>query len=76
MDNPNKHIKLGLKLKTKRISEGLSYQAIIKQLKMSLGTYKALEAGTYKATLMVLTKVSGYLEISLKETFDLYMNKS
>jgi len=76
MENQTKHIKLGLALKEKRVSEGLSYQTIIKQLKMSLGTYKALEAGTYKASLMVLTKVSGYLEISLKETFDLYMNKS
>jgi len=76
MENQTKHIQLGLKLKEKRLSEGLTYEVITKQLKMSLATYKKLEAGTYTASLLVLTKISNYLEISLKETFELYLKAS
>lgn len=74
MENQSKHIKLGLKLNEKRLSEGLSYEVITKKLKMSLATYKKLEAGTYNASLLILTKISNYLEISMKSTFKLYMN--
>jgi ribosome-binding protein aMBF1 (putative translation factor) len=73
MENQTKHIQLDLKLKQKRLSEGLNYEVITKQLKMSLVTSKKLEAGSYTAILLVLTKISNYLEISLKETFELYL---
>lgn len=76
MENQSKVNNLGIKLKDKRISEGLTYKFITEQLRMSMVTYKKLETGTYKPSLLVLTKISIYLEMSLKETFDLYMNKS
>ena len=67
---------LGIKLLEKRKSLGLTQDAMAKALDLSTVVYGQIERGTYKLNLKLLTRIANFLNISLKETMNLYMEKS
>lgn len=64
---------LGIKLLEKRKSLGLTQDAMAKALDLSTVVYGQIERGTYTLNLKLLTRIANFLNISLKETMNLYM---
>lgn len=64
---------LGIKLLEKRKSLGLTQDAMAKALDLSTTVYGGIERGTYRLNLKLLTRIANFLNISLKETMNLYM---
>lgn len=73
--NQNEMKNFGELLKQRRNELQMTQEAAATALKVSLSVYTGLELGTYRANMRILTKLSIFLEKTLKETFKLYFDK-
>ncbi|HPX72213.1 MAG TPA: helix-turn-helix transcriptional regulator [Acholeplasmataceae bacterium] len=69
----NKRNKLSLKLLEERKKLNITQKEMAQKINLSYSIYSAFERGQYKANLMILSRVSKYLKISMKEAEELHL---
>lgn len=68
--------KFAEQLLSKRLSLKLTQVEMAKKLNLSPYIYDGIESGTYKINLMIISRVSKFLQITASEAYSLYQDKN